>query len=104
MTVNAGGKLLFGADDGAGYYQGGTPSSITLNGGILQGGNGTHSTLPSLFLNAGTVTALAAGDTSGGIVTNFILDGNVTTTAGGSPSTISAPTIVLRVAIRITPG
>jgi len=95
VTINSGAKLFFGTDDGAGYYSG-SPSLITINGGTLQSAVGTHSTLPALVLNSGTITSLGAGNVSNGATTNFILDGGVTTVASSTPSTISAPTILLR--------
>jgi autotransporter-associated beta strand protein len=56
VTVNAGGTLLLGADDGLGYYAG-SVSSLTVNGGSVTSNAGTHSTLPAVTLNGGSITA-----------------------------------------------
>ncbi|MDB6152439.1 MAG: transporter [Chthoniobacteraceae bacterium] len=95
VVVNIGATLAFGTDDGVGYYEG-SVASITVNGGTVVGGANTHSTLPTLILNGGTVTAVGAGNTSNGMELNYILDGNVSTIASATPSTISASTILLR--------
>lgn len=95
VTVNAGATLILGADDGLGYFAG-SVSGLTVNGGTLVGAAATHSTLPALTLNGGTVTAVDPGNTSNGSVLNYILDGDVTTVAGASPSVINANSILLR--------
>ncbi len=95
VTVNAGGTLFFGTDDGLGYYAGAV-SSLTVNGGKVVGGPATHSTLPTLTLNGGTLSASDNGNFSGTAVVNYILDGNVTTVAGPVPSAITASSIRLR--------
>jgi autotransporter-associated beta strand protein len=93
--VNAGATLILGADDGLGYFAG-SVSGLTVNGGTLVGAAATHSTLPALTLNGGTVTAVDPGNLSNGSVLNYILDGDVTTVAGASSSVINANSILLR--------
>ena len=95
ITVNSGATLMFGADDGAGYYAG-RVGTITVNGGSIVGGAGTHSTLPDLSLNGATIGAVDGGNLVNSTPVNYILDGNVTTVAGANPSLITAPTILLR--------
>ncbi len=95
VTVNSGATLLFGADDGLGYYLG-SVASLIVNGGTVVSAAGTHSTLPAVTLNAGTLTAAGPGNVSGPGVVNYILDGNVTTVAAATPSAIRAPAIRLR--------
>jgi fibronectin-binding autotransporter adhesin len=95
VTVNAGGTLLFGADDGLGYHEGAV-SSLTVNGGKVTSSAGTHSTLPVVTLNGGSVTSGGLANTSPLGQVNYILDGDVTTVPNAVPSTISAPSIALR--------
>lgn len=95
VTVNSGASLILGADDGLGYYAG-AASGLTVNGGVVVGAAATHSTLPAVTLNAGNITALDSGNFSNGSVLNYILDGNVTTVAAASPSTITASSLLLR--------
>ena len=95
VTVNSGGNLVLGADDGLGYYTG-SVSSLTVNGGQEVTAIGTHSTLPALTLNGGTVTAGDAGNFSNGSVLNYILDGNVTTLANSATSKIGGSVVLLR--------
>ncbi|HEV7948354.1 MAG TPA: autotransporter-associated beta strand repeat-containing protein [Glaciihabitans sp.] len=95
VTVNAGATLILGADDGLGYHAG-RVASLTVNGGTVLGGANTHSTLPNVTLNGGSLTAMDGGNLSQGAVLNYILDGNVTTVASSVPSTISASAIYLR--------
>lgn len=95
VTVNVGASLVLGADDGLGYYAG-SVSSLTLNEGLVIAEAGTHSTLPAITLNAGTVSAQGPGNTSNGTVLNYILDGDVSTTAAAASSTINATSILLR--------
>lgn len=95
VVVNFGATLLFGTDDGAGYYAG-SVSSITVNNGAVLAATGTHSTLPKVTLNGGVLGAVGAGNFSNGAVLNYILDGDITTVASGTPSRIEASTILLR--------
>lgn len=95
VTINTGASLILGADDGLGYYAG-AASSLTVNGGVVVGAAATHSTLPTLTLNGGTITAIDSGNLSNGSILNYILDGNVTTVAGASTSIVNAGSLLLR--------
>ena len=57
---------------------------------------GTHSTLPTVTLNGGTLGATGPGNAPTGPTINYILDGNVTTVPSDTPSMINAPAILLR--------
>ncbi len=94
VIVNSGARLVFGTDEGAGYY-GDSVSSITLNNGTVFAEAGTHSTLPDLTLTGGTVSASGSGSLAEGSILNYVLDGDVTVLAG-APSKIDAGTILLR--------
>jgi len=95
VTVNSGATLFFSADDGLGYHEG-RAGLLTVNSGTVSSAANTHSTLPAVQLNAATLTAQGQGNVSAGSAVNYILDGNVTTTAASTASTISVPAIRLR--------
>jgi autotransporter-associated beta strand protein len=93
IVVNTNATLFLGADDVLGSFASG-PSSVTVNGGYVTAAAGTHSTLPAVTLNGGAL--LAPGPGNGVPPINYILNGNVTTVPNATPSTISAPAILLR--------
>ena len=95
IMVNMGATLWLGADDVLGNFSGGI-SSLTVNGANVTAVAGTHSTLPTMTLNGGTLGATGPGNAPTGPTINYILNGNVTTVPGATPSTISAPAILLR--------
>lgn len=94
VTVNAGATLLLG-DQGLGY-QAGRVSSVTVNNGRVVSGALSHSTLPPVTLNGGTLAAVDGGVFVETSAVNYILDGDVATVGSASRSVINAPTIRLR--------
>ena len=95
ITVNIGAILSLGANDVLGNFVGGV-SGVNINGGIVSAVAGTHSTLPAVTLNEGSLIATGPGNAPTGPTINYILNGNVTTVPGATPSTISAPAVLLR--------
>ena len=96
VTVNTGTTLSLGADNVLGNFVT-SVSGVIVNGGKVTAVAGTHSTLPALTLNEGTLDATGPGNAPGGGPTiNYILNGNVTTVAAANQSAITAPAILLR--------
>lgn len=91
VTVNNGGTLLLGTNNGLGRFAG-SVSILSVSGGTVTASPGTSSTLPAVTMTGGSIGSAGLGVSN----VNYVLDGDVSTVAWLSQATISAPGIQLR--------